>query len=475
MSSQEVRGRSTAIAVVMLCAIIGIQPSWADNGFELSATFVPDDSEPGDLFGKLVDLDGTTAIVRSRDDYNLAERERQTHVFRSAGGAGWLEADVILHPADSNLFRGETGSAIDDGVIINGQSTGTRSVSRLSPLRDVTFTNVATLPAAAQVPDVVDNNLKRPSNRDSPFFIPRSPRTTGHDVDISGGIAIAGDSGFGSTDSENRDIVGAAHIYERSDDGEWFWSTAITPDAEIVPDPLDRFFSYGYQVALDGETAMISSHVAESTVSFYQRESFGEWRRTTTFSFEDATSSLLGGGKAFGLAISGDTAVIRSYDVNTTLVLTRSIDDEWEVDAQLPVAPSRKPGRSVAIEGDLLAVASSGVDNTPTWWSTNTPRQSVEVFRRDAAGTWNLIDTLYAPHSMHDMSFGSSVAIDEGRILVGASGEFNFQPSPVPGAAYLFTPVPEPATMMLLMAGMMFVVGASTRGVQRFPTFVALS
>lgn len=90
-------------------------------------------------------------------------------------------------------------------------------------------------------------------------------------------------------------------------------------------------------------------------------------------------------------------------------------------------------GRAVAMEHDLCAVGA------PLW--TN-GQGTVVIYSRNAAGAWSMIQQLTAPVQQNGMSFGSSIAIGQGYIVVGAPGGLNGSNYKA-GIAYLYLRQPD--------------------------------
>lgn len=457
--------RKTAFTLAMTTAIalVGLAVTRVANAIDLvrfDKKLVAADSAAGDLFGKLVDLDDGVAVVQSRFDYSSATRAPQTHVFQSSPGGAWTETGVTTHALEADFYSAGLSAALDGGVIINGAVTTTTSPSRISAFKDVTFTSAATAPLGAANPIPPDPFFLVPGNPDNPFrqFLLRS---VGYSVDISGDIAVASDNARPLPDGP-RNVVGAMHVYERRETGEWAWSSMITP--ELPPDLPYSSFSFGAQVVVNGTTAMAIGNPRAPYVFFFEREAPGQWRQSAFIS-TNAYDSF----GVWDIALDGDTAVVRK---SKTFVLNRTVDDGWELAAEIDVAAAANSGRTIALEGDLLALTSETPPRSlSNFYLSVVPTsitREVMLYRRDDRGEWSLLQTIQSPDPAYDASFGSSLALNDGRLLVGASGEQPLGSSQltVPGAAFLFLPVPEPATgLIVAFGGLAWIAGRRMGGV----------
>lgn len=90
-------------------------------------------------------------------------------------------------------------------------------------------------------------------------------------------------------------------------------------------------------------------------------------------------------------------------------------------------------GRSIAVDMDVCAVGA------PIWGNG---QGTVVLYRRDAAGTWTLLQQLSAPTAQPNLYFGSSIAAAHGYLVVGAPGGLNGG-NYTPGIAYVFMRQPN--------------------------------
>jgi choice-of-anchor B domain-containing protein len=173
-------------------------------------------------------------------------------------------------------------------------------------------------------------------------------------------------------------------------------------------------------------------------VHVFGRDASGRWVERGAVA---AASTELGDGFASTLAVSGAVLVVgapkQANDRGGAYVFERSAAGEWREAARLAdpaAAPGDQLGSAVAIAGNVILVAAPG---------RGEGKGAVLVFRRGASG-WSLEATLAGSGTASGDRFGSSIALDGARALVGAPGPipglsgFGDQAAPRPGQAYVF-------------------------------------
>ncbi len=264
----------------------------------------------------------------------------------------------------------------------------------------------------------------------------------GSSVALSGDFAIVGaplhngptDNPF-DTDGISRDS-GAAYVFVRSGDSSWNQEAKLTGNRDLVIAD-DNF---GSSVAISGDTAIVGSPYDEKGTAnpdsgaayVFRRNDEGNWPQEIRLSAADASA-----GDQFGsqVAISGYSAIVGApfsddggNSSGSAYIFTRN--GSWsQTKLSVNVTAGNQLGFGVAIDGDTaIAGAPGGGDNY---------RGLAYVFTRDAAGSWNLSDTLSPVDATEGACFGWSVAIDGDSTIVGAVGDgaggFNS------GAAFVFT------------------------------------
>ena len=218
-------------------------------------------------------------------------------------------------------------------------------------------------------------------------------------------------------------------------------------DKVVAPQPGDDEL-FGGALAIDGNTALITALHTDLPVNgslkqkvgkayIYARQGIG-WQLEAELVADDGfTSDLFG----YDADLDGDVAIIGAWRANPGGVsdagaayLFRRSGDTWTQEQKLVASSPQADaefGVGVAVQGDLAAVGAHEADV-----GAFTKAGTVTVFERDG-GAWNAVATLSADTPQTDQSFGRSVAIDGGRIVVGAARE-DVPGAPVGGALYVF-------------------------------------
>ncbi|WP_254822095.1 FG-GAP repeat protein [Haloglomus halophilum] len=248
---------------------------------------------------------------------------------------------------------------------------------------------------------------------------------------LDGGTALVGAAGAETVDDLP---TGAAFLFTR-EAGDWTRAGRLTPGRDG-----NRF---GASVALDAGTALIGDPLGPGddgltgSVTVFERGEQG-WSRTATLTPSEPT-----GADRFGsvVALDGDTAVVgagrrddgAAVGAGAASVFTRSGGD-WSQQARLtPDEDSYRFGRAVALDDGTAVIGGLGRDGTA-------PGSGVAFVYTRTGDRWTETTRL-TPWDQHDTSdegggFGRALALDEGRVLVGAPGETTADGYRA-GAAYL--------------------------------------
>ena len=140
-------------------------------------------------------------------------------------------------------------------------------------------------------------------------------------------------------------------------------------------------------------------------------------------------------GDQFGraVAVAGDVAVVGAYldeehgsDAGAAHIFVRH-GDSWFAQQKLLGDPQQRFGRAVAVAGDFIAIGAPQAPDTD-----GTKRGAVYVFKRRGS-TWEQQQKLTTPSGLQGDAFGSSLALNEFHLLVGAPADESR-----PGSAYVF-------------------------------------
>ena len=210
-------------------------------------------------------------------------------------------------------------------------------------------------------------------------------------------------------------------------------------EATLRPFATRAYDRFGSATAADGSTAVVSAPGDDDpgpnagSVQVYVR-SGGDWAPQARLTPPDTGVGLLFG---FAVAINGDRIVVGSPLDHTVAPYTGAAyvfersNGLWSLAQTLitgVVQPNDRYGTAVAVHGDVIVV---GNDYKPTAGSYT---GAAYLFRRGSGG-WVETSALEAPTPAQGDRFGNSVAVDAGRLVVGALGHQGGR-----GAVFVYTP-----------------------------------
>lgn len=373
---------------------------------EQDGTVGATDGDAADQFGRAVALDGDTAVVGAPFDADPnGENGGSAYVFTLSGGS-W-EQTAKLDPEDggsghnfgySVALSGDTaliGAARQDDP--NGRNAGAAYVFSRS---EGSWTETAKLVAPGGEPD----------------------DRFGRAVALDDDVALVGAYGTGPG-------AGAAYVFSAAG-GSWSAVTDLGSGVDLAEND-----GFGWDVAIDGDTALVGAGGDDDFAgSAYVFDRTGDsWSRTTKFGGSGDGNDFFG--KA--VALDGDTAVVgapdddsNGADAGSAYAFARR-DGSWSRVSTLRAGDADDNfGESVAVDGDVLVVGAPR-DEDPN----GTFSGSAYAFSR-AGSTWHRQATLAAADGDSYDTFGLSVALLDGRALIGApAAEVSGADA---GAAYLF-------------------------------------
>ncbi len=249
----------------------------------------------------------------------------------------------------------------------------------------------------------------------------------GRSVAIAGDRVLAGAPGSAGP--------GAAHLFQRAA-GAWAPAAVL-----VAADGFDGN-AFGRAVSLSGDTALVG---APGFMSWMGAAAAYVFEHAAGLWFPTAKIPSPHGQGDFGVAVSasGDLAVVgapneySSSGQGAAYVYVRETLG-WSLDARLaPCKGSQYDafGWAVGASGDVVLVGSPG-DILTSWG-----HGAVHYFHR-AGGTWTQ-QRVTAADDPDYLGFGSAVALDQERALIGAPTDDDA--AAAAGAAYLWTASPAPA------------------------------
>ena len=251
----------------------------------------------------------------------------------------------------------------------------------------------------------------------------------GYSVGFEGDTAVFGAWG----DDDNGSDSGSAYVFTRAA-GAW------TEQQKLTASDGKGGVSFGFAVAVDGDTAVIGAWGDDDNGPFsgsayvFTRTS-GVWTEQQKLTASDGEAGVL---FSFAVAVDGDTVVIGALGdgangvfAGAVYVLTREAG-VWTEQQKLTASDGASMdffGNSIAVDGNTMLIAADGggVLDGPG---------SVYVFTR-SAGIWTEQQKLSPSDGGVNDEFGLSVSVDGSTAVIGshwhdAVGEDS-------GAAYVFT------------------------------------
>jgi len=243
------------------------------------------------------------------------------------------------------------------------------------------------------------------------------------------GRALAVDGDTLAISAESRDVaglqaVGDVTIFKKSATGAP-WQVQAT----LAPPTATEAARFGVAVALAGDVLVVGSPQVQTDSGppqrgrayIYQR-SGSSWTLVKTLDPLDQTNQ---GNFGFSVDVAGDTVVIGApYVTDSSGVevgaayVSRRIGGVWQSAERLvQLPPTRtRAGSAVATSGDRVFVGAPGAG--PQSGST---QSGVHVMERTGS-TWQPVQLIEASSSVNGPKFGSRLAVDGDRLLVGSWG-----------------------------------------------------
>lgn len=378
--------------------------------FKIAAT----DGSAKDSFGASVAISGDTAIVGAVFDDDLGEDSGSAYIFERSSNGTWSQKAKLLAP------DGNAGDWFGSAVAISDDT------------------------AIVGAPNAIENGIATGSVH---IFV-RNGTEWKHQAKIapSAGalydqfgyaLAIAGDSilvGAPADDEVTAD-AGAAYIFKRS-------GTTWTEQDKFVPIPGGAAGYYGASVALSKSTALVGAwddgSGKNAGLAFVYTTNGMAWTKETTLVPTDPDALDTFG---YSVALSGDTALIGSNgnddlgtDSGAAYIFVRT-GTTWAQDQKLVASDGAAGdafGYSVAIWDDLATVGA--------YWDDDRGDFSGSAYTFSISGGNWIERNKYAPaDGIPGQKFGCSVALDGDIVIAGAYGDdSNGDES---GSAYFFSAV----------------------------------
>ena len=409
---------TTLFIVLGLVAVLPAAGHATSSQTPVQVKLTASDGAASDRLGMSVAVSGDTAVVGSLDDAGAGPHQGAAYVFTRDGDA-WTEQAKLVASDGAALDRfsynavavsGDTalvGSMWDD-VGVNPDQGSAYIFTRSGD----TWTQQAKLTATDGAP--LDN--------------------FGFSVALSGDTAVVG--AYWDDVGVNPD-QGSVYVFTRNGDN-WTQEAQLTAPRGV---PVQEF---GHAVALSKDTIvvgaqgdLVGSNPRQGSAYVFVR-SGSTWIQEAQLVASDGAASDSAG---FAVGVSGNTAVVGAHfddvganeDQGSAYVFTRT-GSTWVEQARLTAsdgADSDLYGRAVAIAGRTILVGAQwdDIDGRTNQGSTYLVTRS--------GGVWTEREKLTAPDGVADELYGTTVAMDGGTGIIGASfGKVDGKNAQ--GSAYIF-------------------------------------
>ncbi len=424
-NNQSVLSLGITYGALALGALVGLSApatTIAQCSPSLTNKVIPSDGELSDLFGTEVSVSGEFAFVGAFGEDEAADRAGAVYVYQW-DGSNWTEIQKLL--ASDADFHDQFGFSVDvdgDVAIICAHANtdfGDNSGSAYIFRWDGSSWNE-------------EQKLLASDGKEDELF--------GYDVAIDGDVAVVGTPG----DPPFTEITGYVYVF-RWDGSSWVEEQKIAAAGGSADE------SFGSSVDIDNNVLIAAARFdgdngVDAGSAYVYRYDGSSWLFEQKF-----VPAAVAEGDQFGYEVA--------VDANTAVVSTPFDDDfgpasgsayvfeynglTWDAPQKIiPADGAAKDqfGSSVSISGDTIAIGSAQDD------SRKINAGSVYVYRYDDTTWVQEVELLAADASSTDQ-LGWSVSVDGDNVVGGANGHG------VAGAAYIFDLGCSDASLELTAAG----------------------
>lgn len=455
----------------------------------------PSNAQTGDQFGNAVAVSGSTVVVGAwLEDSNATgvNGNQANNSLENAGAAYVFVRNGSTWTQQAYLKASNTGlqDAFGFSVAISGDT-----IVVGAPLEDSNATGVNGNQASNAFPDAgaayvfvrsgttwSQQAYLKASNSDPGDQFGFSVAISGETIVVGGPLEDSNTTAINGNQANNSALnAGAAYVFVRS-------GSTWSQQAYLKPFNTDAGDQFGQQVAIDGDTAVVGAIFEDSNAvgvngngadntQISSGAAYVFVRNGTTWSqqaYLKASNTQAGDRFGEAVGVSGDIVVVGApfedsdsslangdqtsnnlADSGAAYVFGRS-GSAWVQQAYLkaPIARAQSNyGNAVAVEGGLVAVAArlEGTNSTGVSGPQGNflAEQSGAAYLYARVGSaWCSVAFFKASNTGTDDVFGTSIAMAEGILVVGAPGEDSISPiingdqgnnlATNAGAAYVF-------------------------------------
>ncbi len=394
--------RTTSMGITFGVLVAGCLagPAYGANLVEIQK-LLASDGAVDDQFGRMVVVDGNTAVVGAFAGDGNAADSGSAYVFTRNEAGTWTELQELSAGDGADGDRFGRSVDLDGDTIVVGA------------FFDV-IGNVRTGSAYVFTRDTdgVWNQQQKLTAGDGD-----ANDRFGHAVAVDGDtVMVAARAG----DSIGTDDVGSVYVFSRSND-TW------TQDQELIADDASSGDRFGNSLALDGDTLLVGANgdadkgAGSGAAYFFTSSPQGEWSESQKVTANDGSAD-----DAFGhfVALNDDTAIVGAIlgdstatDSGAAYVFDRDESQEWIAGQKLTASDSLADdgfGHSISLDANVVVIGAP--DGSDSSGATG----AAYLFSRSGL-TWTERDKLTASDGAAGDRFGHSVSMDGTQVMISAN------------------------------------------------------
>jgi len=372
---------------------------------------VASDIQANDNFGYSVAISGDTAVVGAQYEDIGGTSAGAAYVF-TRSGTTWTEQQKIqASDKQASDFFGYSVAIDGDTAVVGAWYEETGATDSGSAY---IFTRSGT--TWTQQQKIVSSDLQAFDQ-------------FGASVSIDGDTVVVGATGEDTGGQQ----AGAAYVFTRS-------GTTWTQQQKIQASDIGAGDGFGISVSISGDTVVVGAQLedtggTDAGAAYVFTRSGTTWTQQAKIQSSDIEANDRFG---YSVAIDGDTVVVSAYYEDTggtnagaAYIFTRS-GTTWTQQQKIQASDAQaidQFGWSVSIDGDTVVVGAFAED------TGGTSAGAAYIFTRDGT-TWTQQQKIQASDVQAGDQFGISVSIDGETVVVGA--HFEDAGGAEAGAAYIF-------------------------------------
>ena len=376
---------------------------------------------------------------------------QRTFTVRNTGNGDLTGLAVTITGPDADAFRVTTNptrsvlgpcSHAEFTVTFSPHTTGPKTAHLQITSTDSPFDIVLTAQGVSPL-QIAQQAYLKASNTDSNDWFGSAVAVSGDTVVVGAPFESSSATGVNGDGSDNSaPFSGAAYVFVRT-------GTNWTQQAYLKAGYALRYDQFGWSVSLSGNTLVVGSPESGSGLAYVFVRSGTNW---TQQAYLKASNTESGDGFGSSVSVSSNTVVVGAYGESSNAtgvngdgtdtsayqsgaayVFVRS-GTNWSQQAYLKASNTEAGdnfGSSVAASGDMVVVgapyessSATGVDGTQS--DNSAPRSGAAYVFVRTGTNWTQQTYFKASNTYSEASFGSSVAMSGGTLVVEGGASYVF-------------------------------------------------